>query len=50
MEQFERIVEDCIIKLEHMADSPFLDPKATAAWCQAIATSLREALEHLHYD
>lgn len=50
MHEAERLLEDCIVKLEHIADNPFLDPEANAAWCQAIATVLRDVLENLHYD
>lgn len=50
VEDYEQMIEDCIVKLEHMADHPFLEPEATAAWCAAMAHTLREALEILHYD
>lgn len=44
------IIQDCIVKLEHLADDPFLEPKANAAWCEAVANALRDALEYLEYE
>jgi hypothetical protein len=50
MEDAINILEDCITKLEHLADDPFLEPSANAAWCASIAVSIREALEALEYE
>jgi hypothetical protein len=50
MESSAQLIEDCIVKLLHMADDPFLEPDANAAWCRAIAQTLSEALEIMEYE
>jgi hypothetical protein len=40
-------IEDCIVKLERLADKPFIDPEAYSAWCSDVATVLRGVLEDL---
>ncbi|MFM2134495.1 MAG: hypothetical protein RL156_1776 [Bacteroidota bacterium] len=50
MDEAYEILQDCIIKLEHLADQPFIEATPYAMWCAAIAENLVTVLEKLDYE
>lgn len=50
MTEPDELLDECIAILEHLGDSPFLEPSANAAWCRAVAAKLIELSEILQYD
>lgn len=50
MDNAARMIADCIIKLEDMAEHGLDDPEEMAEWLLAISTVLNEVLEILYDD